>query len=70
MKQTAGWPIMQQVAPWIVGVLTVFFGIFLVGLAVTLQTKIGAGIAIAVVLVGVFMVFRWFLKPDKASSQN
>ncbi|MGC2614014.1 MAG: hypothetical protein WA354_08305 [Terracidiphilus sp.] len=70
MKQISRWPVVQQIAPWIAGVITVFFGIFLVGLAVTHQTMLGAGIAVAVVLIGVFTVFRWFLKSDKANLRN
>ncbi len=70
MKQTSGWPVMQQIAPWIAGVITVFFGIFLVGLAVAHQSELGAGIAIVVVLVGVFTAFRWFLRSDKAGLRN
>ncbi len=42
MKQISRWPVVQQIAPWIAGVITVFFGIFLVGLAVTHQTMLGA----------------------------
>ncbi|MGC1422773.1 MAG: hypothetical protein WA815_10535 [Terracidiphilus sp.] len=70
MKQISRWPVVQQIAPWIAGVITVFFGIFLVGLAVTHQTMLGGGIAIAVVLIGGFTVFRWFLRSDKANLRN
>ena len=42
MKQISRWPVVQQIAPWIAGVITVFFGIFLVGLAVTHQTMLGS----------------------------
>jgi Flp pilus assembly protein TadB len=46
----------------------VFFGVFLVGTAVEHRTWLGAGAAIAVLLIGVMTVFRWFLKSDNTAT--
>jgi hypothetical protein len=64
MKQISDRSVTQNITPWIVGVTLVFLGIFLIGIAVQHQTRIGAGVAITVVLIGVLTVFRWFLKSD------
>jgi serpin B len=40
---------MQRIAPWIVGVIIVFLGVFLIGFAVEHQSLFGAGTTIAVV---------------------
>ena len=64
MKQIFDQSVMQIITPWIVGVTIVFLGIFLIGIAVEHRTLLGAGAAIAVLLIGVLTVFRWFLKSD------
>ncbi len=67
MNHISHWPVIQKIAPWIVGVTVVFFGIFLIGLAVVHQTLLGAGTAVAVVLIGMAVVFRWSLRSDKSN---
>ena len=67
MEQISGRSVMRRITPWIVGVTMVFLGIFLTGIAVEHQSRLGAGAAIAVLVIGVLTVFRWFLKSDNTA---
>jgi hypothetical protein len=67
MEQISDRSVMRKITPWIIGVTIVFLGMFMVGIAVVHQTRLGAGVAIAVVLIGVLTVFRWFLKSDNTT---
>jgi hypothetical protein len=52
----------QKIGPWIVGVLIVFLGMFLVGLAVDHRNWLGYCVAACVLLSGILIVWRWFLR--------
>jgi len=54
----------QKITPWIIGVTTVFLGIFLIGLAVDHRTWIGYCAAACIVLTGMLIVGKWFLKSE------
>jgi hypothetical protein len=54
----------RKISPWIIGVTTVFLGIFLIGLAVDNRTWLGYCAAACVVLTGVVIVGKWFLKSE------
>ena len=54
----------QKITPWVIGVTTVFLGIFLIGLAVDHRSLPGYCAAACVVFTGVVIVARWFLKPE------
>jgi hypothetical protein len=52
----------QKISPWIIGVTVVFLGMFLVGLAVDHRNWLGYCAAASVLLVGILIVWRWFLR--------
>lgn len=54
----------HKISPWIVGVTVVFLGMFFVGLAVDHRSWLGYCAAAFVLLTGILIVWRWFLRSD------
>jgi len=64
MKVILTLPEAQKITSWIIGVTTVFLGIFLIGLAIDHRTMLGYCAAACVVLTGMLIVVKWFLKSE------